>query len=321
MTALRWVWIGVLLAGCMMMTHSTSGPTPTPAASGGGQQAASTPKQARVVSEGSGSHVVAGYNLIERELDKAKDGSDEAAWHALAAKKAAAKTKQFVTDAKQKGSWADGLRYETANDGTMSEEDMLAKLDDLAKRADAAWDQAKPAAHKAWKKMYGASSSDALDKLEELGKPARIEKKKKNTCWYFENDDGKQMWCWTKAGKLAEHKVEQPVETAAADSGGGDAAPEKKSGSYKKVSIFNGQANCAGGSWAQGNAVIKDSDGAYKECSLTNGQCGAAGSWYQGKAVVQDDDGSYKECEIFNGQPNCAGQSWYQGDAVIWCDD
>jgi hypothetical protein len=267
-----------------------------------------------VASEASGSHVVTGYNHVESELAQASSG-DDAAFHALAAHKLAAKTKKFVDDAKRDGKWAPGLRYQTANDGTFSEEDMLKHLDDLAARADTTWEQAKPTARKAWKQAYGAASDEALDKLEELGKPARVEKTKKAMCWHYEDDDGKQLWCWSAKGKLADHKVEKAEQAAVADS-----APAKR-GSYKKVSIFNGQGSCGGGSWAQGNAVIRDADGSYKECSLSNGQCMAPGSWFQGKTVVKDSDGSYKECDVFNGQPSCAGASWFKGDAVIWCDD
>jgi hypothetical protein len=321
----------LVLAGCVPIgpsrtTVNTAGPGVQAQGGGGGGGAPDAP---RVVSEATGSHVVTGYNTAERELIKSEGIDEDAPWHALAARAVVADTKQFVVDARRNGTWAEGLRYQTENDGTFSEQEMLQRLDDLATKVDAAWTRAQPVAHKAWKKKYGATSSDAIAKLEELGKPVRVTHAKKNTCWYFERDDGNQEWCWTAAGKLATHHIEQPVQTAVveepsdggggAGASGGSAPPPARSGSYKKVSIFNGQPSC-GGSWAQEKAVILDSDGYYKECDIFNGQCNSPGSWYQGKAVIKDTDGYYKECDIFNGKCNSPG-SWYQGDAVVWCED
>ena len=330
MEPLRRTWIAVVLAGCIPVASPQPQPQPPQAFAGPAQPA--QPAAPRVVSEESGSHVVTGYNEAERELVKAEGIDADAPWHALAARKVVAATRQFVADAKQRGAWVSGLRYQTANDGTLSEAELLRRLDALGAKIDTLWQHTRPRAHEAWRTAYGATSAEALAKLEELGKPARVDKRHGNTCWGYDTDEGPETWCWTRGGKLAEHHVYQPapeetvsVEARPADSGPAapaqdPPAPAQPSGSYKKVSIFNGQANCAGGQWAQEKAVILDSDGFYKECDIFNGQCNAPGSWYQGKAVIKDSDGYYKECDIFNGKCDAPG-SWYQGDAVIWCDD
>ena len=112
----------------------------------------------------------------------------------------------------------------------------------------------------------------------------------------------------------------EPSDSSGGEQGGYSGASRARSGSYKKVSIFNGQPNCGAGNWAQERAVILDADGYYKECDIFNGQCQAPGTWYQGKAVIKDADGYYKECDIFNGKCNAPG-TWFQGDAVVWCAD
>ena len=328
----RRIWIAVVLSGCIpVASPQPPQPQPQPAATGQAQAAQpAQPAAPRVVSEESGSHVVTGYNEAERELVQAEGIDADAPWHALAARKAVATTKQLVADAKQRGAWVSGLRYQTANDGTLSEDELLRRLDALGAKIDRLWEHTRPRAHNAWRTAYGATSAEAIAKLEELGKPARVDRRKGNTCWGYDTDGGPETWCWTPGGKLADHLAPAQDETVSVEARPADdstaapaqdpPAPEHHSGSYKKVSIFNGQANCAGGQWAQEKAVILDSDGFYKECDIFNGQCNAPGGWYQGKAVIKDSDGSYKECDIFNGKCDAPG-SWYQGDAVIWCDD
>ena len=314
----------MVLAGCYVVPVGQ--PAPRPPVEQASPAASAPPPAPRVASEATGSRVVTGYDRAARELVESEGTDEDAPWHALAAHRWIVETRQFIADAHRDGTWTDGLRYQTAEDGTLSEQEMMQHLDRLAARVDAAWRRARPIAHRAWKRTYGATSPEALAKLEELGKPERVERHAGQTCWIYDAAD--RSWCWTRAGRLvAEHVADAgpgPSDTAdaspSAPAPDPAPAPAQPSGSYKKVSIFNGQANCAGGTWAQETAVILDSDGYYKECDIFNGQCNAPGTWYQGKAVIKDSDGYYKECDIFNGKCDAPG-TWYQGDAVVWCPD
>jgi hypothetical protein len=94
--------------------------------------------------------------------------------------------------------------------------EMVAFERDVAREVADAWTKLEPKLHAVWEKRYGATSDEAIAKLAELGKPAKVKHTKKGTCWIYEGES----WCWTMKGKLAAHRVEDAGAAETADTGG-----------------------------------------------------------------------------------------------------
>jgi hypothetical protein len=170
-----------------------------------------------VASEGSGdttgSHFVMLYNNGHRALqagDEAVGAEDleKADSEYRDAKRSIAAARSFMNEKQESGEWNDSLKYRTDFDkGELSEKKMLSKLDALAENAEEKLETIKPKMLALWATKYRATSDEALEVLETHGPPKQVKQERKRTCWYFDVDDDTEMYCWTKKGALAEHKV------------------------------------------------------------------------------------------------------------------
>lgn len=269
------VVIAVMCAGsCVLLKKKSSGSSSSDSSDSSDSSGPKSSRPKNVVSEKSGSKVVGFYNTGHRALVAAKaaigeDDYDTAGWEYLAARKAATDGKKFVKKLKKSGNWAEGLTYKTEfDDDPLSEEAMLAALDELADKASSKWDKHKDDIHKAWKREYGAVTDEQLEKLEELGKPTKTKADKKGACWFFENDSGdKEKYCWTKKGKLAEHTQEKAPEPEEPE----EPKDKQVSAEYVKAASELSSENCSFGNCYKDGWTVRGAEGTHTiRCSFGN---------------------------------------------------
>jgi hypothetical protein len=222
------------------------------------------PRQPRTVSAGD-SYTAAGYDRAAELLDEVAAQANHhnskrlraAADAAAGAQSAAESTLALVGEKKSEGAWVTGVRYRVRDGKVLSEQEILAGLTALRRRAKHEVRRIAAALDAAYRREYPDASEAQIVALHSYGSPTSVAKrslpppkqrsaaahKRKGkrppppppsialTCWEWNTDELTAETCWKRDGETASHfekrkpRPEAPEATETAD-----AAPDSADG-------------------------------------------------------------------------------------------